>query len=157
MCLISAARCTYPQVIRGQKSGLGSCSIFASSRLHPNHRKTKQVTTTILGRVYLESHTRDRYADTASALTVAAEFRETPKVITCPLSSLCGWVAAHDHFVTGSKYYRNGVETGSSGEHLRWLNGDQYMEGSEIDRAITIGSRALDAEIAEKGRLYERN
>jgi hypothetical protein len=56
-----------------------------------------------------------------------------------------------------TKYYHNGVETGSSGEHLRWLNGDQYMEGSEIDRAITIGSRALDAEIAEKGRLYERN
>ena len=56
-----------------------------------------------------------------------------------------------------TKYYRNGVETGSSGEHLRWLNGDQYMEGSEIDRAITIGSTALDAEIAEKGRLYERN
>ena len=55
-----------------------------------------------------------------------------------------------------TKYYRNGVETGSSGEHLRWLNGDQYMEGSEIDRAITIGSRALDAEIAEKD-LYERN
>jgi hypothetical protein len=55
-----------------------------------------------------------------------------------------------------SKYYRNGVETGSS-EHLRWLNGDQYMEGSKIERAITIGSRALDAEIAEKERLYERN
>ncbi len=56
-----------------------------------------------------------------------------------------------------TKYYHNGVETGSSGEHLRWLNGDQYMEGSEIERAITIGSRALDAEIAEKERLYERN
>jgi hypothetical protein len=46
-----------------------------------------------------------------------------------------------------TKYYRNGVETGSSGEHLRWLNGDQYMEGSEAERAITIGSKALDAEI----------
>jgi len=56
-----------------------------------------------------------------------------------------------------SKYYRNGVETGSSGELLRWLHGDQYMEGSEIEHAITIGSRALDAEIAEKERLYERN
>ena len=56
-----------------------------------------------------------------------------------------------------TKYFRNGVETGSSGEHLRWLNGDQYTEGSEIERAITIGSRALDAEIAEKERLYERN
>ncbi len=56
-----------------------------------------------------------------------------------------------------TKYYHNGVETGSSGGHLRWLNGDQYMEGSEIDRAITIRSRALDAEIAEKDRLYERN
>jgi hypothetical protein len=55
------------------------------------------------------------------------------------------------------KYFRNGVETGSSGELIRWLNGDQYMEGSEIERAITIGSRALDAEIAEKERLYERN
>ena len=30
-----------------------------------------------------------------------------------------------------TKYYHNGVETGSSGEHLQWLNGDQYMEGSE--------------------------
>jgi hypothetical protein len=56
-----------------------------------------------------------------------------------------------------TKYYHNGVETGSSGEHLRWLNGDQYMEGSEIDRAITIGSRALDATIAEKEHVYERN
>ena len=55
-----------------------------------------------------------------------------------------------------TKYYRNGVETGSSGEHLWWLNGDQYMEGSELERAITIGSRALDAEIAEKERLHER-
>jgi hypothetical protein len=56
-----------------------------------------------------------------------------------------------------TKYYRNGVETGSSGEHLRWLNGDQYMEGSEIERAITIGSKALDAEIAEQEHVYERN
>jgi hypothetical protein len=56
-----------------------------------------------------------------------------------------------------TKYYRNGVETGSSGEHLRWLNGDQYVEGSEIERAITIGSRALDAKIAEKEHVYERN
>src|SRR5256885_13960282 len=56
-----------------------------------------------------------------------------------------------------TKYYRNGVETGSSGEPLWWLNGDQYMEGSEIERAITIGSLALDAEIAEKERLRERN
>jgi hypothetical protein len=56
-----------------------------------------------------------------------------------------------------TKYYRNGVETGSSGEHLWWLNGDQYIEGSEIERAITIGSIALDAEIAEKERLHERN
>ena len=56
-----------------------------------------------------------------------------------------------------TKYYHNGVETGSSGEHLRWLNGDQYMEGSEIERTITIGSRALDAEIAEQEHVYERN
>jgi hypothetical protein len=56
-----------------------------------------------------------------------------------------------------TKYYRNGVETGSSGQHLRWLNGDQYMEGSEIERAITIGSRAVDAKIAEKEHVYERN
>ncbi len=49
-----------------------------------------------------------------------------------------------------TKYYRNGVETGSSGEHLRWLNGDQYMEGSDAERAITIGSKALDAEIAKQ-------
>ena len=56
-----------------------------------------------------------------------------------------------------TKYYHNGVETESSGEHLQWLNGDQYMEGSEIEHAITIGSRALDAEIAEKERLYEHN
>jgi hypothetical protein len=29
-------------------------------------------------------------------------------------------------------------------------------EGSEVERAITIGSIALDAEIAEKERLHER-
>jgi hypothetical protein len=56
-----------------------------------------------------------------------------------------------------TRYYRNGVETGSSGEHLRWSNGDQYMEGSETERAITIGSKALDAKIAEKEHAYERN
>ena len=56
-----------------------------------------------------------------------------------------------------TKYYHNGVEMGSSGEHLQWLNGDQYMEGNEIERAITIGSKALDVEIAEAERLYERN
>lgn len=56
-----------------------------------------------------------------------------------------------------TRYYRNGVETGSSGEHLRWLNGDQYMEGSEIERAITIGSKALDAKIDELESVYERN
>jgi hypothetical protein len=56
-----------------------------------------------------------------------------------------------------TKYYHDGVETGSSGEQLRWLNGDQYMEGSEIERAITIGSRALDAKIAEMEHVYERN
>jgi hypothetical protein len=53
-----------------------------------------------------------------------------------------------------TKYYHNGLETGSSGQHLRWLNGDQYMEGSEIERAITIGSRAVDAKIAERERVY---
>ena len=51
----------------------------------------------------------------------------------------------------------NGVETGSSGELLRWLNGDQYMEGSEIERSISIGSRALDATIDEQESVYERN
>lgn len=55
------------------------------------------------------------------------------------------------------RYYRNGVETGSSGEHLRWLNGDQYMEGDKIERAITIGSKALDAKIDELESVYERN
>jgi hypothetical protein len=56
-----------------------------------------------------------------------------------------------------TKYYHDGVETGSSGERLRWLNGDQYMEGSEIERSITIGSRTLDAEIAGQEHVYERN
>jgi hypothetical protein len=57
-----------------------------------------------------------------------------------------------------TKYYHDGVETGSSGERLRWLKGDQYMEGSEVERSITIGSRALDAEIAEQEEhVYERN
>ena len=56
-----------------------------------------------------------------------------------------------------TRYYRNGVETGTSGVHLRWLNGDQYMEGSESERDITIGSRALDAEIAGQEGAYERN
>jgi hypothetical protein len=31
------------------------------------------------------------------------------------------------------------------------------MEGSEIERAITIGSKALDAEIAEQEHVHERN
>ena len=53
--------------------------------------------------------------------------------------------------------YHNGVETGSSGEHLQWLNGDQYMEGNEVERAITIGSRPLDAKIAGRKHIYERN
>ena len=56
-----------------------------------------------------------------------------------------------------TKYYHNGVETGSSGELLRWLNGNQYMEGSESERTISIGSRALDARIAERKQIYERN
>jgi hypothetical protein len=56
-----------------------------------------------------------------------------------------------------TRYYRNGVETGSSGEHLRWLNGDQYMEGSETERAITIGNKALDAKIDKQETVYERN
>ena len=56
-----------------------------------------------------------------------------------------------------TKYYHNGVETGSSGKQLRWFNGDQYMEGSEIERAITIGSRAVDAKLAERKHIYERN
>jgi hypothetical protein len=56
-----------------------------------------------------------------------------------------------------TRYYHNGIETQSSGEHLRWLNGDQYMEGNESERAITIGSRALDARIAERKHIYERN
>jgi hypothetical protein len=56
-----------------------------------------------------------------------------------------------------TKYYHNGVETGSSGEHLRWLNGDQYVEGSESERTIRIGSRALDANIAEQKEIYESN
>jgi hypothetical protein len=56
-----------------------------------------------------------------------------------------------------TRYYRNGVETGSSGEHLRWLNGDQYMEGSETERAITIGSTALDAKIDKQETVHERN
>jgi hypothetical protein len=56
-----------------------------------------------------------------------------------------------------TRYYRNGVETGTSGERLRWLNGDQYMEGSEAERAITIGSKALDTKIAEREHAYERH
>jgi hypothetical protein len=56
-----------------------------------------------------------------------------------------------------TRYYRNGVETGSSGEHLRWLNGDQYMEGSESERAITIGTRALDATIDKQESVYGHN
>jgi hypothetical protein len=55
-----------------------------------------------------------------------------------------------------TKFYHNGVETGSSEKQLRWFNGDQYMEGSESERAITIGSKALDAEIAEQ-EAYEHN
>jgi len=37
------------------------------------------------------------------------------------------------------------------------LNGDQYMEGSESERAIIIGSRALDEDIAEQKEIYESN
>ena len=56
-----------------------------------------------------------------------------------------------------TRYYRNGVETGSSGEQVWWSKGNQYMQGSEIERAITIGSAVLDAQIAEAERLHERN
>ena len=56
-----------------------------------------------------------------------------------------------------TRYYRNGVETGSTGEQVWWSKGDQYMQGSEIERAITIGSALLDAQIAEEERLHERN
>ena len=56
-----------------------------------------------------------------------------------------------------TRYYRNGVETGSSGEHLWWLKGDQYMEASESERSITIGSKALDVKIDEQETVYERN
>jgi hypothetical protein len=56
-----------------------------------------------------------------------------------------------------TRYYRNGVETGSSGEHLRWLNGDQYMEASESERSITIGSRPLDVKINEQETFHGRN
>jgi hypothetical protein len=56
-----------------------------------------------------------------------------------------------------TKYYRNGVETGSSGEHLRWLNGDQYMEGSASEHAITIGSRALATRQSTNKSVHERN
>jgi hypothetical protein len=56
-----------------------------------------------------------------------------------------------------TRYYRNGRETGSSGEQVRWSNGNQYMQGSEIERAITIGSAVLDAQIAEAERLHEHN
>lgn len=55
------------------------------------------------------------------------------------------------------KYYHNGVQTGSSGERLRWWNGDQYLESSESERTIIIGSKVLDAEIAEQEHVYERN
>jgi hypothetical protein len=56
-----------------------------------------------------------------------------------------------------TRYYHDGVETGSSGECLRWVNGDQYMESRGSERSITIGSRALDEKIAEQEQLYERN
>jgi len=56
-----------------------------------------------------------------------------------------------------TRYYRNGLETGTSGEHLRWLNGDQYMEGNESERSITIGSKNLDVKIDEQEHPYERN
>jgi hypothetical protein len=55
-----------------------------------------------------------------------------------------------------TKYYRNGIETGTSREHFRWLNGDQYMDASEIERSITIGSTALDTTIEEQESVYER-
>jgi hypothetical protein len=56
-----------------------------------------------------------------------------------------------------TKYYHEGGETGSSGKHLRWLDGDQYMEGSESERAVTIGSRSLDSTIDELERVDDRN
>jgi hypothetical protein len=56
-----------------------------------------------------------------------------------------------------TRYYRNGVETGSSGEHLRWLSGDQYMDASESERSITIGSKPLDVKMNEQGIVNERN
>jgi len=56
-----------------------------------------------------------------------------------------------------TRYYRNGIESGSSGEHLLWLNGDRYMEGSESERSLTIGSKALDVKIEEQETVHERN
>jgi hypothetical protein len=56
-----------------------------------------------------------------------------------------------------TRYYRDGVETGSSGEHLRWLNGDQYMDASESEHSITIGSKSLEVKINELETIYERN
>jgi hypothetical protein len=56
-----------------------------------------------------------------------------------------------------TRYYRDGVETGSSGEHLRWLNGDQYMDASESEHSITIGSKPLDVKINELETIDERN
>ena len=56
-----------------------------------------------------------------------------------------------------TRYYRNGVETGSSGEHLRWVNGDQYMDASDSERSITIGSKRLDEKINEQEIVYGRN
>jgi hypothetical protein len=49
---------------------------------------------------------------------------------------------------------RNGVVNESPGDMLRWSKNDQYIKANRIERSVTIGSDALDAEMdaLEKGQ-----
>jgi hypothetical protein len=42
---------------------------------------------------------------------------------------------------------RNGVVNESPGDILRWSKNDQYIKANRIERSVTIGSDALDAEM----------
>ena len=49
---------------------------------------------------------------------------------------------------------RNGLVNEFPGDKLRWSKNDQYIKANRIERSVTIGSEALDAEIdaLEKGQ-----
>ena len=50
---------------------------------------------------------------------------------------------------------RNDLGQEIPGQRLRWSKDGQYIKTSAIERAITIGSESLDAEIDELEQLHQ--